>query len=170
METLHEDRDFRVKVTRESLETFYKDLYPRFDVPFEEAINTAGISKSGNGQGNWSLSWIIFVINNILTFQNWVIWVMISPGRSSAGGKLLEKKFFFDCEKNFFLKIYKNFYIIYGCHPLHTHICPLGTHSSQFPYSKTGGKLLNFLISSPGRKTFLEGKTETLTVVYNDIQ
>lgn len=45
VESLHQDKDFKVKVSREALETLAADLFPRFRAPFEEAITSAGISK-----------------------------------------------------------------------------------------------------------------------------
>ncbi|KAL5270438.1 hypothetical protein ACHWQZ_G001228 [Mnemiopsis leidyi] len=45
VESLHQDKDFRVKVTREEMENLFADLFPRFQAPFVDAINSAGISK-----------------------------------------------------------------------------------------------------------------------------
>lgn len=45
VESLHEDKDFRMKMSRDIMEALFSDLYPRFAAPFEEAITSSGISK-----------------------------------------------------------------------------------------------------------------------------
>lgn len=45
VESLHEDKDFRLRMSRDIMEGLFTDLYPRFAAPFEEAITSSGISK-----------------------------------------------------------------------------------------------------------------------------
>lgn len=45
VESLHEDKDFRVKINRQDMEALFADMFPRFQAPFLDAINSAGISK-----------------------------------------------------------------------------------------------------------------------------